>query len=114
MDPICEITLCCKCSYLSLAIPISSPSSVEQQRRGPTNVGILYNPLDDFTAHRRLWSAFEVLCFIEHVAGKRILLFIMERRNLPYPLARDEPGPFNFWTFVMTCDDAHLLFDTLS
>ena len=25
----------------------------------------------------------------------------MKQRNLPNPLSRDEPGPFNFWTFVM-------------
>ena len=86
--------------HVSLYIPISLRSSVEQER-GPTHLGVPYNPLDDLTAHCRLWSAFKVLCFIDHVAGKRVPFFIMKRRNLPYPLARDEPGPF--WTFVMKC-----------
>ena len=79
-----------------------------------THLGVLYNPPDDPTPDHHLWSAFEVLCFIEHVNGQQLLLLIMKQCNLPYPLARDEPSPFNFWTFATQCDDAHLVFDTLS
>ena len=77
MDPVCEITPCCKWSCLSLYyIPISLRSSVEHQERGPTHLGVLYNPLDDLSAHHRLWSAFKVLCFVDHVAGERVPLTI--------------------------------------
>ena len=54
---------------LTLPIPISSAPSVDHQNRGPTHLRVLYNPLDQHAPHNRLWSAFEVLCFIEHVAG---------------------------------------------
>ena len=83
----------------------------QHQERGPTHLGVPYNLLDDLTAHCRLWSAFKVLCFIDHVAGERVPLFIMKRHcNLPYPLARDEPSPFNFWTFAMKCSTRMLTY----
>ena len=91
-----NIILLCQIIKISLM-------SVEHQERGPTHLGVPYNPLDDLTSHCCLWSAFKVLCFIDHVTGKQVPLFIMKQHNLPYPLAHDKPSPFNFWTFVIKC-----------
>ena len=53
---------------------------------------------------------FIVACGLRSKYCATLIMLLVSEFHLPYPLARDEPGPFNFWTFVMKCSTRMLTY----
>ena len=109
MDPVCEITLCCKWSCLSLYSNLIMVISQAPRKRAHSSWHTLQSPWWSYCL-LSLVVCVQSIVLHDHVAGKRVPPFIMKQHNLSYLLAHDKPSPFNFWTFAMKCSTRMLTY----